>query len=154
MKYIDRDGRFFVSALELEIHAEIAVKPLPGRSELVACRAERCILVDRQELGGDKVWISLDQIAEGFGARWSADESRNVARLEFDGGIVGDSASPDDVPVGVLAPSMRFPLLGGGAMSLDEFRGERVLMNRWARESRPRPSNSAVLPRRTARVEL
>jgi len=55
MKYIDRDGRFFVSALELEIHAGIAVKPLPGRSELVASRAERCILVDRQESGGDKV---------------------------------------------------------------------------------------------------
>jgi len=40
--------------------------------------------------------------------------------------------SPDDVTAGVLAPSMRFPRLGGGAMSLDEFRGKRVLINSWA----------------------
>ncbi len=132
MKYIEQDGRFFVSARELETKTGIAVKPLPGRSEFAACSADQCILVDRLDQDGDTIWISLKQIADGFGAKWSADENREFVLLEFDESAVRESSSQSQGAVGGLAPQIRLPLLGGGALSIDELRGKRVLINSWA----------------------
>jgi hypothetical protein len=132
MKYTEQDGRVFVSARELENLAGIAIKPLPGRSRFAACRADRCILVDRLDQDGDAVWISLEQIADGFGARWAVDEDQHVVSIEFEGNAQLDSNSPGSGSVGALAPAMRFSLLDGDAISLDELRGKRVLINSWA----------------------
>jgi len=132
MDYIEQNGRLFVSARELESRAGIAIKSLPGRSEFAACRADRCILVDESSRHGDTLWISLEQIADGFGAKWLMDEDRDTVSLEFYGKAPPESSSPGAGAVGGLVPAMRFSLLNGGTISLDELRGKRVLINSWA----------------------
>ena len=132
MRCMEHDGRPFVSARDVESETGIAIKTLPGRDAVVACKKERCVMVPETRTMDGGLWVSAELLAEGFGASWDVDRENDVVRFRF-GKSPGEMrpAEGEEV-VGSLAPDMRFSLLHGGTLSLKDLRGKRVLINSWA----------------------
>jgi len=126
------DGHAFVDAADLEQQAGVAVKTLPGQEALVLCREERCSLVREFRREDGKVWIDVKAMAGALGLKADVDEAGGTVQLALD---VAAASTPDgdaDLGVGVLVPDLRLARLEGGAITLSELRGKRVLINSWA----------------------
>ena len=127
---MEQSGVAYAAASDLERGAAIAVKRLPGNEAVVVCSGERCALVKDFVRKGDEIWLSTAALAKalGLGTRFSAD--RSWVRFAFEPREVAGGDSP--ARVGQLAPNFRVAGLDGGAVSLADFRGKRVLINSWA----------------------
>lgn len=125
------DGRY-VSAKALETQWGIAIKKLPGSSQVVACREDRCVLVRKTtEVDGDlRVEVVGLAKAMGFKLVWS--DSGDEVGFGKEAGEPAEVASNGVTGVGQLAPNFELPLLDGGTISLADLRGKRVLINSWA----------------------
>ena len=127
---IERNGVTYVSAMQLERSAAVAIKKLPGSDAVVACSEDRCGQVKAFLRESNMTFVSVAELAKalGFAARFSDD--RKQVRFE-----AGSKTSPVDNSisrVGDLAPNFRLARLDGSPVSLAEFRGKRVLIQSWA----------------------
>ena len=83
MSITERNGVSYVSAMELERNAGIAVKKLPGGDEVVVCSENRCARVKGFLREGDVTLVNVAELAKvlGFEARFS--EDRRQVHFEF-----------------------------------------------------------------------
>ena len=127
---MEQSGVAYVAASDLERDEHTAVKRLPGNDAVVVCCGNRCALVKDFVPKGDEIWVSTAALAKALGLspRFSAD--RRSVRFVFEAREPADDDSP--AHVGQLAPNFRVARLDGGAVSLADLRGKRVLINSWA----------------------
>ncbi len=125
-----QDGVTYVAGSELERHAAIVVKTLPGSDSLVACSGERCTRLKDFVRKGDEIWVGTSALARvlGLSTHFSAD--RRSVRFAF--ATQEPPALNAIAQVGQLAPNFRVTKLDGSAVSLADLRGRRVLINSWA----------------------
>ena len=127
---IMRDGQAHVTATALEREAGIVVKRLPGRAEFVACGPDRCAPVKSVLPAGETMLVPVAGLIKVLNLTANFDESRLHVAL-----VPAPQASPGTtgpVRVGAIAPNLRLTKLDGTPVSLDELRGQRVLINSWA----------------------
>ncbi len=129
MPITERNGVAYVSAMELERSAGIAVKKLPGSDEVVVCSENRCARMKRSLHEGAATLVNVAELAKalGFATRFSEDRRK----VQFDV-QPKSSADPSITGVGDLAPNFRIARLDGIPISLADFRGKRVLIQSWA----------------------
>ena len=130
LQIIEHDGRSCVDAAALEREGQIVIKALPGRDAFVACAADRCALVASVATEAGATLVPVTSLAEALGLAVTFDERRQHVTLiptRRD-----DQGAPANFGVGSLAPNLRFTKLDGTTVSLDELRGQRVLINSWA----------------------
>ena len=130
---ITRDGQAHVAAPALEREAGVVVKRLPGRdgrSEFVACGTSLCAPLKGVLADGETLLVPVAALSEALNLTANFDDGRrhvifNPARRE---------STPTTGParVGSLAPNLRLTKLDGTTVTLDELRGQRVLINSWA----------------------
>jgi len=126
----ERAGRLYVAASDLSKDADIAIKSLPGQKPMVACSRDRCAVVSGCLRSGDEILVPVMELTEALGAKARFDEKRQRVGFEFPSRA--ESALAGHARVGQLAPDFRLVKLDGGAVSLSDFRGKRVLINSWA----------------------
>jgi hypothetical protein len=112
----------------LEREAGIVVKRLPGRAEFVACGRERCAPLKSVQTDGDDWLVPVTPLCEALHLTANFDESRRQVSLI----LAPRESSAGPVRVGGIAPNLRLITLAGTPVSLDELRGQRVLINSWA----------------------
>jgi hypothetical protein len=127
---IVRDGQAHVAAAALEREAGIVIKRLPGRGEFVACGREQCAPVRSVLTDGAAMLVPVAGLNEAMNLRANFDESRQHVSLIPAPRESSSTAGP--ARVGAIAPNLRLTKLDGTPVSLDEFRGQRVLINSWA----------------------
>jgi hypothetical protein len=127
---IEQNGAAYIPTSELDRQADIAVKALPGDNAMVVCFGGCCALVRDWFRRDNEIWLSTTALEKTLGLipQFSAD--RRSVRLEPGRTELEAAAGP--ARVGQLAPNFRLALLGGGSVSLADFRGKRVLINSWA----------------------
>ena len=125
-----RDGEAHVAAAVLEREAGIVVKRLPGRAEFVVCGQERCAPLKSVLTDGDDWLVPVAPLCDAMHLTANFDESRRHVALIL--APRESSATTGPVRVGGIAPNLRLSKLGGAPVSLDELRGQRVLINSWA----------------------
>src|SRR5439155_7208522 len=127
---IVKGGEAHVSAATLEREAGIVIKKLPGRGEFVACGAELCAPLKSALTDGDTLLVPVAGLSEALNLTASFDESRRHVALV----PAPRNASNTDgaARVGSIAPNLRLTKLDGTPVSIDELRGQRVLINSWA----------------------
>lgn len=125
-----RNGEAHVAAAVLEREAGIVVKRLPGRAEFVACERERCAPLKSVLTDGGEWLVPVAPLCESLHLTANFDENRRHVALIL--APRGSSATTGPVRVGGIAPNLRLTKLGGTPVSLDESRGQRVLINSWA----------------------
>jgi len=125
-----RNGEAHITAAALEREAGIVVKRLPGRTEFVACGRERCAPLKSVLTEGDDWLVLVAPLCETMHLTANFDESRRHVALIL--APRESSATTGPVRVGGIAPNLRLTKLGGTPVSLDELRGQRVLINSWA----------------------
>ena len=125
-----RNGEAHVARAVLEREAGIVVKRLPGRAEFVACGRERCAPLKSVLTDGDDWLVPVAPLCEAMRLTANFDESRrHVALILAPRTSVATSGT---ARVGFVAPNLRLAKLDGTPVSLDELRGQRVLINSWA----------------------
>ena len=125
-----RDGQAHVAASALEREAGIVIKKLPGRGEFVACGTERCATLKSLRTEGDTWLVAVAGLTDALQLSAIYDESRRHVTLVP---AVGESStSTGPARVGSIAPNLRLIQLDGTPVSLNELRGQRVLINSWA----------------------
>ena len=127
---ITKDGTTYVTAAGLEREAGIVTKRLPGRGEFVACGKELCAPMKGVIADGDAFLVPVAALSEAMNLTATFDDSRRhvtfvAAPREFD-------AKTGPARVGAIAPNLRLSRLDGTPVTLDELRGQRVLINSWA----------------------
>ena len=125
-----RNGEAHVASAVLEREAGIVVKRLPGRAEFVACGRERCAPLKSVLTDGDDWLVPVAPLCEAMRLTANFDESRRHVALIL--APRESSAATNPVRVGGIAPNLRLTKLDGTLISLDELRGQRVLINSWA----------------------
>ena len=125
-----RDGQAHVVASALEREAGIVIKKLPGRGEFVVCGTEQCAPLKSVLAEGDTWLVPVASLTEALHLSANFDERRRHVTLVPASG--GASSSTGSARVGTIAPNLRLIKLDGMAVSLDELRGQRVLINSWA----------------------
>jgi hypothetical protein len=125
-----RDGQAHVAASALEREAGIVIKRLPGRGEFVACGATRCAPLKSVLAEGDTLLVPVAGLSTAMNLTADFDDSRRHVALVP--ASRGSSASTGPARVGAIAPNLRLTQLDGAPVSLDELRGQRVLINSWA----------------------
>jgi len=125
-----RQGQPYVRASGLETQAGIVLKTLPGSSRHVACSTERCAQVPVLQDADGAPLVSVKELADALGLQSDFDSDLHTVTF---------SSSPDRsntrlgvAQVGGLAPALRLTRLDGSPVSLESFRGQRVLINSWA----------------------
>jgi hypothetical protein len=125
-----RDGQAHVTATALEREAGIVIKKLPGRGQYVACGAEQCAPLKSVLTEGETLLVSVAGVSEALTLTVNFDDGRqHVTLVPAPPGSVTASGT---ARVGSIAPNLRLTKLDGTPVSLDEFRGQRVLINSWA----------------------
>src|SRR5262245_8879073 len=125
-----KGGTAYVAAAGLEREAGIVIKRLPGRGGYVACGAQQCAPLKAVVTDGDALLVPVDGVGEALNLNANFDENRrNVAFVPARGELASAGGS---ARVGSIAPNLRLTRLDGTPLSLDEFRGQRVLINSWA----------------------
>lgn len=125
-----KDGEVYVAAATLEREAGIVIKKLPGRGGFVACGAEQCALLKSALTDGDTLLVSVAGLSEALNLTANFDENRRHVALVAAPPKASNTAGV--AHVGSIAPNLRLTKLDGTPVSLDEFRGQRVLINSWA----------------------
>jgi len=125
-----RSGEAHVAAAVLEREAGIVVKRLPGRADFVVCGRESCASLKFVLTDGDDWLVPVAPLCEAMHLTANFDESRRHVALIL---VPRESsATSGPVRVGSSAPNLRLTKLDGTLISLDELRGQRVLINSWA----------------------
>jgi hypothetical protein len=125
-----KGGEAHVAAAALEREAGIVIKKLPGRGGFVACGAEQCAPLQSALTDGDDLLVPLAGLSEALNLTANFDENRRHVAL-----LPGPRSAPNTMGVarvGSIAPNLRLTKLDGTPVLLDEFRGQRVLINSWA----------------------
>jgi hypothetical protein len=125
-----RSGEAHVTAAALEREAGIVIKRLPGSGGYVACGAQQCAPLKFVTTEGEAVLVPVDGLTAALNLTANFHEYRaHVTLVPFR----GERASAAGVArVGSIAPNLRLTKLDGTPVSLDELRGQRVLINSWA----------------------
>lgn len=119
-----------VAATTLEREAGIVIKRLPGRGGFVACAADRCAPVKPVHAEGDNWLVPVAGLSEAMNLTASYDTARRYVTF---GRAASDSmTNAGPVRVGAIVPNLRLTKLDGTSVSIDELRGQRVLINSWA----------------------
>jgi hypothetical protein len=127
---IARDAKAHVTAAALEREAGIVVKGLPGRAEFVACGPDRCAPVKSVLTSGDTMLVPVAGLSDALNLTANFDEGRR--HVTFISTPRGADNATGLARVGAIAPNLRLTKLDGTPVTLDEFRGQRVLINSWA----------------------
>ncbi len=125
-----RDKEAYVTAAALEGEAGIAIKRLPGSNGFVACSAELCAPLKSVLTDGDMVLVSVTSLGEALSLESTFDRSRE--HVTFAPAPGASPAAAGTAQVGAVAPNLRLTKLDGTFVTLDELRGQRVLINSWA----------------------
>ena len=125
-----RNGEAHVASAVLEREAGIVIKKLPGRGGFVACGAEQCAPLKSALTEGDTVLVPVAGLSEALNLTANFDENRRHVALVPASRNASNTAGV--ARVGSIAPNLRLTKLDGTPVSLDEFRGQRVLINSWA----------------------
>jgi hypothetical protein len=125
-----REGAAYVAAAPLEREAGIVIKQLPGRGGFVACGAEQCAPLKSSLMEGQNVLVPVAALAEAMNLTANFDEQR--AHVTLAPGARANARPAGQARVGSLVPNLRLAKLDGAAVTLDELRGQRVLINSWA----------------------
>ena len=127
---IVKNGEAHVAAAALEREAGIVIKKLPGRGGFVACGAEQCAPLKSALTDDDTLLVPVAGLSEALNLTASFDESRR--HVSFVPAPRNASNTAGGARVGSLAPNLRLTKLDGTPVTLDELRGQRVLINSWA----------------------
>ncbi|HKS38345.1 MAG TPA: hypothetical protein VJW76_14215 [Verrucomicrobiae bacterium] len=125
-----RNGEAHVAAAVLEREAGVVVKRLPGRAEFVVCGRERCAPLKSVLADGNDWLVPVAPLCEAMNLTANFDENRRHVALIL--APRESSATTGLMGVGGIAPNLRLTKLDGTPVSLDELRGQRVLINSWA----------------------
>ena len=127
---ITKDGATYVAAAALERDAGIVTKRLPGRGEFVACGKELCAPLKGVVTDGDTLLVPVAALSKAMSLTANFDDSRR--HVTFVPAPRESGAKTGPARVGALAPNLRLTKLDGTPVTLDELRGQRVLINSWA----------------------
>ena len=127
---IVKGGEAHVAAAALEREAGIVIKKLSGRGGFVACGAEQCAPLKSALTDGDTLLVPVAGLSEALNLTANFDENRRHVALVPASRNASNTAGV--ARVGSIAPNLRLTKLDGTPVSLDEFRGQRVLINSWA----------------------
>ena len=130
MPVIIREEQAHVTAAALEREAGIVVKRLPGRAEFVACGPDRCAPVKSVLTSGDAMHVPVAGLSDALNLTANFDEGRR--HVTFVPAPRPADGATGPARVGAIAPNLRLTRLDGTPVTLDEFRGQRVLINCWA----------------------
>ncbi|HEY2951991.1 MAG TPA: hypothetical protein VGK40_05385 [Verrucomicrobiae bacterium] len=130
LSVIVKGGEAHVAAAALEREAGIVIKKLPGRGGFVACGAEQCVPLKSALTDGDTLLVPVAGLSEALNLEANFDESRRHVSLVPAPRIASNPAGA--ARVGSIAPNLRLTKLDGTPVSIDELRGQRVLINSWA----------------------
>lgn len=119
-----------VTAAALEADAGIAIKRLPGPGGYVACGVERCAPLAAVTASADGVLVPVPALETALDLSAHFDDDRRFVTLVH--GRRHGSSPASGARVGSLAPNLRLRKLDGTPVALDQFRGQRVLINSWA----------------------
>src|SRR5206468_2676890 len=103
---------------------------LPGPGGFVACGAEQCAPLKSALTDGDTLLVPVAGLSEALNLTANFDENRRHVALVPASRNASNTAGV--ARVGSIAPNLRLTKLDGTPVSLDEFRGQRVLINSWA----------------------
>jgi hypothetical protein len=127
---VTRNGVAHVTAAALEREAGIAVKRLPRPGEFTACGTNGCFRLRGVLAEGDTWLVPVSALSQALNLTATFDGRGDLAALKPGPSRPADASG---LPrVGTLVPNLRFTRLDGTAVSLDELRGQRVLINSWA----------------------
>jgi len=126
---IVKGGEAHVAAAALEREAGIVIKKLRARG-FVACGAEQCAPLKSALTDGDTLLVTVAGLSEALNLTANFDENRRHVALVPASRNASNAAGV--ARVGSIAPNLRLTKLDGTPVSLDEFRGQRVLINSWA----------------------
>lgn len=128
---VEQDGRTYVAAKSLADVLQIGLKPLPGRAEFAVCYQERCALVSAviAAANGDQL-VEVQALAKALDAEAIFAAGRKSVGFKFSKSAMTGPGGPSQI--GGFAPNFKLTTLTGGAVSLADFRGRRVLINSWA----------------------
>src|SRR5262245_18447960 len=125
-----RHGKPHIAAEALERDAGIVVKRLSSRGEFVACGPEQCARLEAVLTEGETWLVPVAGLSAALNLTATLDDSgRHIALTPA---RVEASRIAGLARVGSIAPTLRLTRLDGTPVSLDEFRGQRVLINSWA----------------------
>jgi hypothetical protein len=128
MTVTDRNHAAYVSSVELENRAAIAIKLLPGTETITACSEDRCAQLKGFRREGEVILVNVAEIAKAMGLTAKFSDDRRQVHFE---------AAPQPFPntemtgVGDLSPNLRLTTVGGTSVSLADFRGKRLLIQSW-----------------------
>jgi len=125
-----RNGQAHVAATALERETGIVIKSMPGVGGFVACDASRCARLKSVLVEGDTLLAPVPDLGAALDLAVSFDSNRSHVTLVPSSRQ--SSASTGPATVGAVAPNLLLTLLDGTPVSLDELRGQRVLINSWA----------------------
>lgn len=125
-----RDGEEHVTAAALEREAGIVTKRLPGRGEYVVCAKEICAPLKGVAADGETLFVPVAALSEALSLAANFDDTRGHVALVAQPRDAAAPAGP--ARVGAIAPNLRLTRLDGTTVTLDELRGQRVLINSWA----------------------
>lgn len=127
---IMKNGQAHVAAGVMEREMGIVIKRLPGREEFVACGTEQCAPLRSVIREGDTLLVPIAGLSEALNLTANFDENRqHVALVPAPSKSAGASGV---ARLGSIAPNLRLTKLDGTSVTLDELRGQRVLVNSWA----------------------
>ncbi|MFN0126001.1 MAG: hypothetical protein ACKV19_04875 [Verrucomicrobiales bacterium] len=124
-----KDRVAHVTAADLERQAGIAIKRLPERGGFVACGSEACAPLEGVLAEGDALLVPVAGLAEALNLEAKFDDNRRQVALTPSRREA--SRATGLARVGSLAPKLRLTKIDGTTVTLDEFRGQRVLINSW-----------------------
>jgi len=130
---ITRDGRAHVAAAALEREAGIAIKRLPGRegrSGFVACGPDVCAPLNGVLTEGETLLVPVTALNDASNLTANFDDGRQHVTFSATRRESPSAAGP--ARVGSIAPNLRLTKIDGSTVTLDELRGQRVLINSWA----------------------
>ena len=119
-----------VDAAALERGAGIVIKKLPGRGEFVACAAEQCAPLNAVVIKGEALLVPVAALSEAL--HFTATYDKDGLHVELSPAAHSTPPAQGQPRVGSIVPNLKLTRLDGAAISLDELRGQRVLINSWA----------------------
>lgn len=125
-----RDDSAFVAAAHLEREVGIVAKRLPGRDEFVVCGKASCAALKGVISDGEGWLVPVTALSAALSLTANFDERRTHVTFIPTERVA--NASANLARVGALMPNLRLKRLDGAAVTLDELRGQRVLINSWA----------------------
>jgi len=119
-----------IAAAALEREAGIVIKKLPEGGGFVACGAQQCAPLRSVLNDGITLLVPVTALSEALNLTADFDENRRHVSLVA--APRNNSSTAGVAQVGSITPNLRLTKLDGTAVTLDELRGQRVLINSWA----------------------